>query len=87
MTTPNPIDFNTVTTPELIKRGWYLFSKESNLLLCPKTDCKNVPKGTSLTGIGGDVRVKGTNHIDMDTRWGFLTYGVVRTDVGEHWVG
>ncbi len=80
----NPIDFSTVTTDELLQRGWRWWTKESGVLLCSAVDFDNVPDGTIMTSISGRVVRKGVDYIDDDTRFGCLAFGVVRSDVGKY---
>ena len=39
----------------------------------------NLPDGVSVISISGEVKVKGTDYIDGDTRAGYLAYGLITT--------
>lgn len=59
-----------------------LWSKETNLYLLTKEEYEQLPDGIELTCIDNTTSVKGTDRIDMDTRFGYLAYGV--TDPWNH---
>lgn len=48
-------------------------------LLTPET-LKELPNGTEVTGIFGDVKVKGRDYLDTDTRAGFTSWGIPEED-------
>lgn len=58
--------------------AWWDEDKE--LLLLTPAEFAQLPDGTALTCIDGEVAIKGTDYIDDDTRFGHLAYGVV----GDH---
>ena len=41
----------------------------------------SVPLGTVLASICGEVKIKGHDYIDMDTRGGWLAYGIIPLDL------
>lgn len=59
-----------------------LWSKETNLYLFTKEEYEQLPDGIELTSINNTTSVKGKDYIDMDTRFGYLAYGV--TDPWNH---
>ena len=79
------MDFFNATADDLRSLGWGRWDEKSGLFLCPESQWSQVPDGIALTSISGDVKVKGRDHIDQDTRFGMLAYGIVpgktRTDV------
>lgn len=54
-----------------------LWSKETGLYLFTKEEYDKLPDGFVLTCIDGTERTKGVDYIDLDTRFGYLAYGVV----------
>lgn len=50
---------------------------DENLWLLTVDEFNNIPDGTELTCIDGEVVVKGRDEIDLDTRMGYIAYGIV----------
>lgn len=50
---------------------------DDNLWLLTIKEYNDIPDGTELTCIDGTVAVKGSDEIDMDTRMGYIAYGIV----------
>lgn len=50
---------------------------EENLWLLTVDEYTHLPDGTELTCIDGEVAVKGRDDIDLDTRFGYIAYGIV----------
>ena len=48
----------------------------NTLWLFTPDEFKTLPDGTELTCIDGEVSVKGSDDIDLDTRFGHIAYGV-----------
>lgn len=46
------------------------------LYLFTEAEYNQLPDGIELESIGGSKAVKGKDYIDMDTRFGYLAYGV-----------
>jgi hypothetical protein len=46
------------------------------LWLFTPDEYKRLPNGTVLTSISGETVTKGVDYIDMDTRAGYLAYGI-----------
>lgn len=44
--------------------------------LLTEEEFKTLPNGTKLICVDGEIVTKGIDHIDMDTRWGYLAFGV-----------
>lgn len=79
------MDWFNVTAEQLLDLKWRKWSKDTGLLLCPESQFASLPDGIALYSIFGDVKVKGRDYIDEDTRGGCLAYGIIpgrtRTDV------
>jgi hypothetical protein len=77
-------DFYTATADDLTALKWLRWDEDSGLYLCPAAQFGSLPDGIALWSISGDVKVKGRDHIDDDTRYGMLAYGIIpgrtRTD-------
>lgn len=56
--------------------NWTLDDGRRLKLLTPE-ELKSVPDGTVLVDVMGAWVVKGRDHIDGDTRYGYLAYGTV----------
>lgn len=54
-------------------RKWNL---EGDLWLFTEEEYKEVPDGTILLSINNQTKVKGKDYIDMDTRGGYIAYGL-----------
>jgi len=52
------------------------WSKDDDLYLFTVDEYNQLPDGIELTCIDGDKLVKGKDHIDMDTRGGYIAFGV-----------
>jgi hypothetical protein len=86
--------FTEMTKAELLEQGFRMWDNTSDLMLIPASRYDEVPLGTQVTGIFGDVRTKdetsgdyklpdGTpnpNYIDLDHRGGLLAFGIYPTD-------
>lgn len=46
------------------------------LWLFTPEEYNRLPDGTVLTSIMGETVTKGTDYIDMDTRFGYIAYGI-----------
>jgi hypothetical protein len=53
-----------------------MISWDDTLWLFTKEEYEQLPDGIELTSINGDIRIKGVDEIDKDTRFGYLAYGV-----------
>lgn len=83
-----------MTKAELLEEGFRIWDATSDLMLIPARRYAEIPLGTKVTGIFGDVRTKdetsdeysfpdGTpnpNYIDQDHRGGLLAFGIYPTD-------
>ena len=49
---------------------------DEHLWLFTPDEYEQLPDGIELTTINGSVAVKGKHNIDMDTRFGYIAYGV-----------
>lgn len=49
---------------------------DDKLWLFTPAEYEQLPNGTELLTINGGVVIKGKHDIDMDTRWGYIAYGV-----------
>lgn len=67
-------EIENMTVSQAIARG--MGSWDGKLYLIHHTDFINWPDGVELTSICGDKVVTGRDHIDMDTRFGYLAYGI-----------
>jgi hypothetical protein len=75
---------------QLMTAGWRHWNKKPNaegkvLVLCPEKVFADVPVGTVMESIFGQIAVKGVDDIDTDTRAGLLAYGI-RVDPGSYGV-
>lgn len=68
-------DVVNMTRDELYQLGFGNWDG-GKLLLLPLYLYDLVPDGTTLYSISGRASVKGTDSIDMDTRFGCLAYGI-----------
>ncbi len=46
--------------------------------LIHETELKEIKDGTVLTDIFGESHIKGEDEIDLDTRGGYLAYGILK---------
>jgi len=75
------LDITNQTFDELEALGCRMFdSRRPPLMMVPLAIYKQIPDGTALTCITGQVCVKGRDSIDDDTRAGLLAYGVYPVD-------
>lgn len=51
---------------------------DENLFLITIRQLEQLPDGTALIAIDGELVYKGVNDIDLDTRAGFLAYGFTK---------
>jgi hypothetical protein len=49
---------------------------DENLYLFTPEEIERIPDGTVLTCIDFGTAIKGKDHIDMDTRYGYTAFGV-----------
>jgi len=49
---------------------------DDKLWLFTPEEYNRIPDGTVLTSISGERVTKGTDYIDMDTRFGHIAYGI-----------
>jgi len=49
---------------------------DETLWLFTPAEFEQLPDGIELTSINGDTVVKGTDYIDMDTRFGYIAFGI-----------
>ena len=49
---------------------------DDKLWLFTPEEYNRLPNGTVLTSIMGETVTKGTDYIDMDTRFGHIAYGI-----------
>lgn len=57
---------------------WKLADGRAIRLLTP-AELKTAPNGTELWTVNGEKAVVGTDYIDLDTRFGYLAYGLLET--------
>lgn len=53
--------------------GWW--DEDKQLLLITPRIYALLPNGVTLKSISGEIKTKGVDYIDQDTRFGFLAYG------------
>jgi hypothetical protein len=53
-----------------------LWSEESNLYLFTPEEYEQLPDGIELACIDDEKAIKGKDFIDLDTRFGYIAYGV-----------
>lgn len=63
-----------------IKPGSLFNSSNDTLYLLKPAQIESLPKGTVLTSISGEQKIKGIDYIDDDTRGGFTAYGFLHRD-------
>lgn len=49
---------------------------DDHLWLFTPAEYEQLPDGIELLSINGGIVIKGKHDIDMDTRWGYIAYGV-----------
>jgi len=49
---------------------------ENSLMLFTVAEFEKLPDGVELECIDGEKAIKGTDYIDMDTRFGHIAYGI-----------
>lgn len=69
-------DITTLTVDELSELGFQKWSEEGALYLIPLWIYDLIPDGTELTSINGIKKRKGSQHIDLDIRFGCIAYGL-----------
>ena len=65
---------NSMTIDQAVARGMGNWNRK--LYLIHESDYNNWPDGVELTSILGEKVIKGKDRIDMDTRGGYLAYGI-----------
>jgi hypothetical protein len=55
---------------------WQINQTGEFIILFTPDQFNNLPDGIELTNIFGSKYIKGTDYIDLDTRFGFLAYGI-----------
>ncbi len=73
------IDFSKYSTEQLESMGFGYY--DNDLLLCPEHLFKFMKEGVELISIGGLKKVVGTDYIDLDTRFGYLAYGLSKSQL------
>jgi len=61
-----------------------LWDKRTRLYLFTEKEFEQLPDGIELETISGKFNVKGRDKIDMDTRFGYLAFGVRNPFEHEH---
>jgi hypothetical protein len=61
-----------------------LWDAETRLYLFTEKEFEQLPDGIELETIGGKFKVKGQDTIDLDTRMGYLAFGVRNPFEHEH---
>jgi hypothetical protein len=56
---------------------WSDQQQDDPLWLLTPAEFDLLPDGTVLVGIGGQTKVKGAEYIDQDTRYGFIAWGLL----------
>lgn len=79
------IDLSNATEAELIVMGFQYYKLNTNdkILLIPEQLYHRIPNGTLVFSINGNQCIKGKDYIDMDTRGGYLAYGLGKDYVRE----
>jgi hypothetical protein len=60
---------------DLLRLGFSRWSNDSDLLLIPLWAFNAVADGEQLTCINGETKIKGTDEIDLDVRFGCIAWG------------
>ena len=71
------MDYTRMSKAALLELGFRQYNEASNLMLVPDKLYEEIPNGTTLTSIFGEKVVKGTDYIDLDTRFGLLAFGII----------
>lgn len=58
------------------KRGSVAPWDETGLWLFSPEELNNLPDGTTVESISGDIRVKGVDYLDYDVRFGHTAWGI-----------
>ena len=75
----NVVDFSKYSINELASFGFGNY--DGNLLLVPERLFKYVKSGSELISISGSKKVVGVDYIDLDTRSGYLAYGLSKSQL------
>lgn len=59
------------------------WSAETNLWLLTEAEFSQIPNGTELVCFTGERKIKGRDHIDDDTRFGYLAWGIESPETHE----
>jgi hypothetical protein len=72
----NLIDLDKIQLKRLGFHTWSISS--GTLYLIPYYLFDYIPDGTKLIGIFGDTAIKGEDYIDLDTRFGCISFGFLK---------
>lgn len=72
------IDFSNVGKEELESLGFTFYKLRDNsyIMLIPIYILPAIPKGTEIKSVFGKKVVVGVGNIDLDTRGGYIAYGI-----------
>lgn len=70
------ISINELNREQLKDIGFGIMDEENTALLIPLWAFPFIPDGTELISIFGDIEVKGEDCIDLDERFGYISYGL-----------
>lgn len=70
------LDLDNRSYEELLYLGFHKWDNESNILLVPIWAFDLLADGTELTSISGKSVIKGQDSIDLDVRFGCISYGI-----------
>lgn len=65
-----------VFTPSSKQRNIHWSSGDDDMWLLTPDELKWLPEGVELRCIAGDTVIKGRDYIDLDTRGGFISFGI-----------
>lgn len=69
------VDLNKLTEEQAKLLGFKKWDEHNSLMLIPLYLFDCIKKGNVVTGIGGEKKVWGIDHIDNDERFGVLSWG------------
>lgn len=70
-------------SPKSRERGNSWDGGEDPLWLLTPGEVALLPEGTPLVGIDGEIYVKGIDHIDMGTRFGYTAHGLLESQINK----
>ena len=73
------VNFRNFTKDQLIELGFS--SWDGDLLLAPTWVIDIAKEDTLFTTINGDIKIKGIDDFDMDTRYGSTAYGILISEL------